>query len=103
MDSFWRFGKRTSQTPLYEAETTLIYERPLDVSNPFSGSYSEFAGSRDRAEFGVQHHRQPDVTDMARERLEADQIAVGYSVTAGPPESAGCGHDMRDRRFWSQQ
>ena len=81
-------GRAYMTTPLYAAETTLIYQRPLNVSNPFSGSYSDSMDRETELSSVPSIIVSPDVTARARERLKADDVAVGYSVTAGPPEDA---------------
>jgi len=81
-------GRAYLVTPLYKAETTLIFERPLNVSNPFSGSYSDSMDRETELNSVPAIIVSPDVSANARKRLTADDIAVGYSVTAGPPEGA---------------
>lgn len=84
-------GRAYITTPLYRAETTLIYERPLDVSNPFSGSYSSAQDRETELSSVPSIITSPDVTAGAREQLKASDITTGYSVTAGPPENVTAG------------
>ena len=80
-------GKAYITTPLYRAEATLIYSSPLNVANPFSGSNST-ADRETELSSAPSIILSPDVAGGARTRLTANDVVVGYSVSAGPSEEA---------------
>lgn len=78
-----------TRTPLYEATATLIYETPLNVLNPLSSSYTDITGRQIQLDSVASVITSPEVTDMARERITTEDIAVDYGLTVAPEETAG--------------
>lgn len=82
-------GIAFTTTPLYQATATLIYEMPLNVSNPLSGTYVDATQLETELNSVASVIASPDLIARADERLKADEIAVGYSVTVAPEEKTG--------------
>ena len=80
-------GKAYTTTPLYQATATLMYETPLDVADPLSGSYTDATTRETEMNAVASVIASPDLGARANRRLGADDIAVGWAVTASPPEA----------------
>lgn len=81
-------GMTYTATPVYRAVATLIYETPLNVADPLSGS--SYMSSTDRAtdlDSVASVIASPDIATAARQRLSNEDIAAGYAVSAGPPKA----------------
>ena len=79
-----------TRTPLYEASATLIYESSLNVANPLStGGYVDSAQRQVELDAVASVIASPDLVKSAREALETEDVAAGYSVTAAPKTKTG--------------
>jgi succinoglycan biosynthesis transport protein ExoP len=77
------------KTPMYQATATLIYQTPLDVSDPLSSSSVDAAQRQVELKSVASVITSPDLVSSAREKLTADDIALRYSVTSEPEVSVG--------------
>jgi len=87
-------GKAYITVPLYKAEATLIYQASLNVSDPLSPSYDNSTDRGTELNAVASVITSPDVTDMARAQLTAGDIAVGYTLTVAPEDTAGTATNM---------
>ena len=78
------YGFSAVQAPVYEAQADLIYEQPLDVSNPLTGqSYTDPIRAHHGDERRRRGHPEPHHLAAGHHRLEAQGLPTsGYEVRA---------------------
>jgi non-specific protein-tyrosine kinase len=87
------FGLSSLQTRIYEASADLIYEKPLDISNPLTGQGYTDANERNLELRSVGSVlASPDMQGRANALLQRDGVAVtGFEVSSAPLQDTPAG------------
>jgi len=81
-------GYSYTKTPLYRGTSTLIYQTPLDVSDPLSGSWVDSTQREIELNSVSNIITSPELIATADERLKPEDITAGFAVTAEPELTA---------------